>query len=115
MGLTLHRHIAHVDLDAFFANVEVLKNPQLRGKPVMVGGDNRGVVTSCTYEARAFKVKSGMPMQLAKRLCSGGIVVKRDYEQYSYYSKMVTEIIADSVPVFEKSSIDEFYIDLSTN
>lgn len=113
MGLSLHRHIAHVDLDAFFASVEVLKNPRLRGKPVMVGGDSRGVVTSCTYEARAFKVKSGMPMRLAKRLCPGGIVVKGDYEQYSYYSNMVTEIIADNVPVFEKSSIDEFYIDMT--
>jgi DNA polymerase-4 len=113
MGLILNRHIAHVDLDAFFASVEVLKNPQLRGKPVIVGGDNRGVVTSCTYEARVFKVKSGMPVRLAKRLCPGAIIVKGDFEKYSYYSKMVTEIISDEVPVFEKASIDEFYIDMT--
>jgi DNA polymerase-4 len=113
MGLILNRHIAHVDLDAFFASVEVLKNPQLRGKPVIVGGDNRGVVTSCTYEARVFKVKSGMPVRLAKRLCPGAIVVKGDFEKYSYYSKMVTDIISDEVPIFEKASIDEFYIDMT--
>jgi DNA polymerase IV len=113
MGLVLNRHIAHVDLDAFYASVEVLKNPRLRGKPVIVGGDTRGVVTSCTYEARAFKVKSGMPTRLAKRLCPGAIFVKGDFEKYSLYSQMVTDIIADEVPIFEKSSIDEFYIDMT--
>ena len=113
MPLALNRHIAHVDLDAFYASVEVLKNPRLRGKPVIVGGDTRGVVTSCTYEARAFKVKSGMPTRLAKRLCPGGIFVKGDFDQYTRYSQLVTEIIADKAPVFEKSSIDEFYIDMT--
>ena len=113
MPLALNRHIAHVDLDAFYASVEVLKNPRLRGKPVIVGGDTRGVVTSCTYEARAFKVKSGMPTRLAKGLCPGGIFVKGDFDQYTRYSQLVTEIIADKAPVFEKSSIDEFYIDMT--
>lgn len=113
MALDLNRHIAHVDLDAFYASVEVLKNPRLRGKPVIVGGENRGVVTSCTYEARAFKVKSGMPTRLAKRLCPGGIFVKGDFGQYTRYSQLVTDIIAQKAPVFEKSSIDEFYIDMT--
>jgi DNA polymerase-4 len=108
------RHIAHFDLDAFYVSVEQLRNPKLNGKPVIVGGSSeRGVVTSCSYEARKYGVHSAMPMRHALRLCSHAVVVKGDYEAYSQYSKVVTDVIRDRVPLFEKASIDEFYIDLT--
>jgi DNA polymerase-4 len=108
------RHIAHLDLDAFFVSVECLKNSRLKGKPLIVGGDGeRGVVTSCSYEARKFGVHSAMPARLARRLCPEAIFIRGDFESYSKYSKLVTDIIQDTVPVFEKSSIDEFYVDLT--
>jgi DNA polymerase-4 len=91
-----------------------LKNSNLKGKPLIVGGiGDRGVVTSCSYEARKFGVHSAMPVKLARRLCPQSIVLRGDFEAYSKYSKLVTEIIQDTVPVFEKSSIDEFYVDLT--
>jgi len=109
-----HRDIAHFDLDTFFVSVEQLRNPKLIGKPVLVGGSNdRGVVASCSYEARKFGIHIAMPMYKAKRLCKEAIIVKGDYEAYSKKSIEVTEIIGDRVPLFEKTSIDEFYIDLS--
>lgn len=112
--MTISRHISHLDLDAFFVSVECLKNPVLKGKPLIVGGSgDRGVVAACSYEARRFGIHSAMPMKLARRLCPQALVISGDMEDYSRYSKLVTEIIADKVPVFEKSSIDEFYIDLS--
>ena len=108
------RHITHMDLDTFFVSVEYLRNARLRGKPILVGGmSDRGVVASCSYEARKFGIHSGMPMRTALRLCSHAIVVKSDFEVYTKYSKLVTEIIKDKVPLFEKASIDEFYIDLT--
>src|SRR5580658_10282381 len=108
------RHIAHFDLDAFFVSVECLKAPGLRGKPLLVGGSgDRGVVTTCSYEARKFGIHSAMPMRLARRLCPEAIIIRGDMESYSRYSRLVTEIIQDTVPLFEKASIDEFYIDLS--
>jgi len=108
------RHIAHFDLDSFFVSVEQLKDARLKGRPVAVGGtSDRGVIASCSYEARKFGVHSAMPVRLAKRLCPELLMVKGDYEAYSRYSTQVTDIIADSVPLFEKSSIDEFYIDLT--
>lgn len=108
------RHIAHFDLDAFFVSVEVLRNSRLRGKPVIVGGaGDRSVVAACSYEARTFGIHSAMPMQLARRLCPEAIVIRGDMECYANYSRLVTEIMQDSVPLFEKASIDEFYIDLS--
>src|SRR5688572_20479288 len=108
------RHIAHMDLDSFFVSVELLRNPKLRGKPVLIGGSSeRGVVAACSYEARKFGIHSAMPMYAAKRLCKEAIIVKSDFEAYSKYSKLVTEVIADSTPLFEKASIDEFYIDLT--
>jgi DNA polymerase-4 len=114
MILSNLRNIAHFDLDAFFVSVEQLKNPKLRGKPVAVGGDgDRGVVTSCSYEARKFGVHSAMPIRLARRLCPQLIAVRGDYESYGKYSALVTDVIRDSVPEFEKASIDEFYIDLT--
>ncbi len=108
------RTIMHVDLDAFFVSVVCLKNTQLTGKPVIIGGSSdRGVVASCSYEARKFGVSSAMPIKMAKMLCPQGIYMKGDMESYSHYSTMVTEIISEHVPVYEKSSIDEFYTDLS--
>jgi len=108
------RLIVHMDLDTFFVSVERLKDARLINKPVVVGGTgDRGVVASCSYEARAFGVHSAMPMRQARMLCPEVIVVRGDYEHYSYYSNMVTEIVAEKVPLYEKSSIDEFYIDMS--
>jgi len=108
------RHIAHLDLDSFYVSVERLRNPKLIGKPVLIGGSSdRSVVASCSYEARKFGIHSAMPMKTARKLCSHAIIVNGDMETYSKYSGIVTEIIQDSVPLFEKSSIDEFYIDMT--
>jgi DNA polymerase-4 len=105
---------SHVDLDSFFVAVERLNNPKLHGKPVLVGGSSdRGVVAACSYEAREFGIHSAMPMRKAKMLCPEAIIVKGDHEQYSKYSDVVTNIIAEAVPVYEKTSIDEFYMDLT--
>ena len=114
MFLNNSRHITHMDLDAFFVSVEQLRNPKLKGKPILIGGSSdRGVVAACSYEARKFGIHSAMPMKAALRLCRNAIVVKSDFEAYSKYSRLVTDVIRDSVPLFEKSSIDEFYIDLT--
>lgn len=114
MLINADRHIAHFDLDAFFVSVECLKNPVLKGKPLIVGGSgDRGVVAACSYEARRFGIHSAMPMKLARRLCPHALIISGDMENYSKFSKLVTDIIADKVPIFEKSSIDEFYIDLT--
>ncbi|HEX3767194.1 MAG TPA: DNA polymerase IV [Puia sp.] len=109
-----NRAIAHFDLDAFYVHVEYLRNARLRGKPIAVGGhSDRGVIASCSYEARKFGVHSAMPTRLAKRLCPELIIVHGDMDSYSRFSNMVTEIIQSEVPLFEKSSIDEFYIDMT--
>jgi DNA polymerase-4 len=111
---TANRHIVHFDLDSFFVSVERLKNSSLKGKPIAVGGQSdRGVIASCSYEARKFGVKSAMPVKLAKRLCPELLLIRGDMDSYSRYSNLVTEIIGDKVPLFEKASIDEFYIDMS--
>ncbi|CAN5395533.1 DNA polymerase IV [soil metagenome] len=108
------RSILHLDLDSFFVSVERLRNPQLQGKPLIIGGrSDRGVVASCSYETRQFGVHSAMPVRLARQLCPQAMIISGDMEAYSQYSKLVTEIIADKAPLFEKSSIDEFYIDAS--
>jgi DNA polymerase-4 len=108
------RHIAHFDLDAFFVSVEILKNPGLKGQPIIVGGDGqRGIVAACSYEARKYGIQSAMPALTAKRLCPQAIFLRGSYHDYSHYSRLVTQIIADSVPVYEKASVDEFYIDLT--
>ncbi len=108
------RSILHMDLDSFFVSVERLKDPSLLGKPVIVGGvGHRGVVSSCSYEARKFGVHSAMAGAKAHQLCPHGIFLSGDSAAYSKYSRMVTEIIADSAPLFEKASIDEFYVDLT--
>lgn len=110
----MERQIVHFDLDAFFVSVEQLRHTELKGKPLIVGGDSqRGVVASASYEARKFGVHSAMSMKLAKRLCPQAIVIQGDYESYARYSSLVTEIIAEKVPLYEKSSIDEFYADLT--
>jgi DNA polymerase-4 len=110
----MERNIIHLDLDAFFVAVECKKEPKLRGKPLIVGGSSRrGVVAACSYEARRFGVHSAMPMYLALQLCPDATVISGDMESYSQHSHLVTSIIADSSPTFEKSSIDEFYIDAS--
>ena len=107
------RIIAHFDLDSFFVSVEVLNDPSLRGKPVFVGGSERGVVAACSYEARKFGIHSGMPSKKALQLCPHAIVVKGTRGEYSRYSRWVTQIIAAKAPLFEKASIDEFYLDLT--
>ncbi|MDP1842221.1 MAG: DNA polymerase IV [Sediminibacterium sp.] len=108
------RYIAHLDLDSFFVSVEVLNNPSLKGKAVIVGGSkDRGVVTTCSYEARKFGVRSAMPMHKAMKLCPHAILVQGTRGEYSRYSRWVTEIIAAKAPLFEKASIDEFFIDLT--
>lgn len=107
------RIIAHFDLDSFFVSVECLLDPSLKGKPVIVGGGDRGVVAACSYEARKYGIHSAMPSARAKQLCPQAIFVKGTRGEYSRYSRWVTDIIASKAPLFEKASIDEFYIDLS--
>ena len=107
------RHIAHFDLDSFFVSVEIRNNPSLKGKSVLVGGYERGVVAACSYEARKFGIHSAMPMKKAMQLCPQAIITNASRDQYSKYSRWVTDIIASKVPLFEKASIDEFYIDLT--
>ncbi|WP_407518371.1 DNA polymerase IV [Elizabethkingia anophelis] len=109
----MERAIVHMDLDTFFVSCERLKNSELTGKPVIIGGGDRGVVASCSYETRYFGVRSAMPIKMALRLCPEARVIKGDMEHYSNMSHMVTQIIQEKVPVLEKASIDEFYLDLS--
>jgi len=110
----MERSIVHMDLDSFFVSVERLVNSKLIGKPVIIGGtSDRGVVASCSYEARKFGVSSAMPSKLARRLCPDAIWVRGDMELYSKYSTDVTKIIAEKAPLFEKASIDEHYIDMT--
>ena len=110
----MERTILHLDLDTFFVSVERLLNPSLEGRPVVVGGmGDRGVVSTCSYEARCFGVHSAMPMRTARQLCAQAVFLRGDMELYSYYSRLVTDIIADRAPVYEKMSIDEHYLDLT--
>lgn len=108
------RAILHLDLDAFFVSVALLQHPELRGKPLIIGGhSDRGVVSSCSYEARQYGVRSAMPVQSALRLCPEAIVLPTDMQAYVRHSRLVTQIIADAAPVLQKASIDEFYVDLT--
>jgi len=108
------RTIVHLDLDTFFVSVERLQNARLRGKPVIIGGmSDRGVVASCSYEARRYGVNSAMPMRTAKQLCWDAFFIRGDMETYSKYSNMVTDIIAERAPLYEKASIDEHYLDIT--
>ena len=108
------KSILHLDLDTFFVSVERLLHPELNEKPLLVGGlGDRGVVAACSYETRRFGVHSGMSMKVARQLCPQATVIKGNSATYSKYSDVVTEIIKNKVPAFEKASIDEFYADLS--
>ncbi|MBS1729201.1 MAG: DNA polymerase IV [Bacteroidetes bacterium] len=108
------RYIAHYDLDSFFVSVEILNNPLLKNKPVLVGGkEGRGVVAACSYAARKFGIHSAMPMQKAMLLCPQAIVCPGDYASYARYSQWVTDMILAKAPLVEKASIDEFYLDLT--
>lgn len=108
------RAILHLDMDAFFASVEIKKNSAFEGLPLLVGGSGgRGVVTSCSYEARRFGIHAGMPMAIALRRCPDAKTIKGDFESYEQHSKLVTDIIAEEGPVYEKASIDEFYLDIT--
>ncbi|WP_186756381.1 DNA polymerase IV [Echinicola salinicaeni] len=108
------RTIVHMDLDSFFVSVERLFDSRLNGKPILIGGTgDRGVVASCSYEARIFGIHSAMPMRTARQLCPEALIIRGDTERYSQKSHEITEIIREEVPLFEKSSIDEFYIDYS--
>ncbi len=110
----MHKTILHLDLDTFYVSVERLINSELKYRPLLVGGtSDRGVVAACSYETRAFGVHSGMPMKMAKELCPEAVVIRGNAGTYSKHSDVVTEIIKEKVPIFEKSSIDEFYADLS--
>ena len=110
----MDRAILHFDLDTFFVSVERKQDSRLERKPILVGGTgDRGVVAACSYETRQFGVHSGMPMKMARMLCPEATVIRGNGEAYSKQSKEVSEIISQSVPVFEKASIDEFYADLS--
>ncbi len=110
----MQKTILHLDLDTFFVSVERLINSELRDKPLLVGGtSDRGVVAACSYETRGFGVHSGMPMKMARELCPEAVVIRGNAGTYSKHSDVVTDIIKEQVPVFEKSSIDEFYADLS--
>lgn len=113
-GEMVARSILHLDLDSFFVSVERLKNAALIGKPVVIGGTSgRGVVSSCSYEARKYGVRSAMPMRQALRLCPDAVVVRGDMEGYSKYSRLVAEVLQAKAPVVEQASIDEFYLDLT--
>lgn len=106
--------ILHLDLDTFFVSVERLYDNRLIGKPVIIGGtSDRGVVASCSYEARAYGVHSAMPMKRAKELCPDAIQIRGNSGTYTKHSEAVTEIIKETVPIYEKTSIDEFYADLT--
>ena len=110
----MQKTILHLDLDTFFVSVERLINSELQSKPLLVGGtSDRGVVAACSYETRGFGIHSGMPMKMARELCPEAVVIRGNAGTYSKHSDLVTEIIKEQVPVFEKSSIDEFYADLS--
>ena len=110
----MDKQIIHIDQDAFFVSVELLKNSSLVGKPVIIGGtSDRGVVASCSYEARKFGIHSAMPSRMARQLCPHAIFIRGNMDEYSKYSHMVTDILQEKVPVLEKASIDEHYIDMT--
>lgn len=110
----MERKIVHLDMDSFFVSVEQLRDSRLKGIPLAVGSTgDRGIITTCSYEARLFGLRSGMSMKLAKKLCPQLLIIRGDFERYSMYSRMITEIIADNTPKYEKASIDEFYVDMS--
>jgi DNA polymerase-4 len=110
-----YRAILHLDLDAFYAAVEMLENPELAGKPILVGGrpESRGVVATASYAARTYGIHSAMPMYRAVRLCPDAIVLPPRFDLYREYSRRVMMILRDAAPVLEIVSIDEAYLDLT--
>jgi len=110
----MSKTILHIDLDTFYVSVERLLNRELQNRPLLVGGTgDRGVVAACSYETRGFGVHSGMPMKMARQLCPEAVVIRGNSGEYSKHSDIVTEIVKEHVPLFEKSSVDEFYADLT--
>jgi DNA polymerase-4 len=108
------KNILHLDLDTFFVSCERLIDSRLKNRPLLVGGTgDRGIVAACSYETRLFGVHSGMSMKVAKRLCPEAVTIRGNTSIYSKYSQIVTEIVKEKVPLFEKASIDEFYADLT--
>jgi hypothetical protein len=113
---TPHRKIIRIDMDAFYASVEQRDNPELRGKPVAVGGSaKRGVVAAASYEARKFGVRSAMPSVTAKRQCPDLIFVKPRFEVYKTISRQIRDIFAEHTPIIEPLSLDEAYLDVTEN
>ena len=113
-GIVSSRSILHLDLDTFFVSVERLLDSRLEGIPILIGGpSDRGVVAACSYEARRFGVRSGMPMRMARALCPEATLIRGNSANYVHHSRAVTDIVRESVPVCEKASIDEFYADLT--
>jgi len=111
---SLERSIVHMDLDTFFVSCERLMDSNLNNRPVLIGGtSDRGVVAACSYEARKYGVHSAMPMRFARQLCPEAIILRGNTGIYTKYSTLVTDVIKDTVPLYEKASIDEFYIDLT--
>ncbi|MCC9070968.1 DNA polymerase IV [Flavobacterium sp. F-65] len=109
----MERSIVHIDMNTFFVSCERLTNSELNGIPLIIGGGERGVVASCSYEARRFGVRSAMPIHMAMKLCPQAKIMKGDMELYSRLSHDITEIIQEKAPVVEKASIDEFYLDIT--
>ena len=110
----MERLVMHVDMDAFFASIEQRDHEEYRGKPLIVGGlSGRGVVSTCSYEARRFGVHSAMPIVRARRLCPQGIFVEGDYANYKAVSQQIFAIFARYAPVVEPLSIDEAFLDLT--
>src|SRR5271157_704092 len=109
------RSIVHLDADAFFAAVEQAADPKLRGKPIAVGGEKRGIIASASYEARRFGVYTPMPTARARKLCPKLIVLPGDYERYEQFSNWMFSYAYDFTPEVEQTSIDEGYFDLTAN
>jgi DNA polymerase-4 len=111
------RRILHLDMDAFFASVELLRQPALRGRPLIIGGrgdpSRRGVVSTCTYEARAFGVRSGMPLRTAARLCPEAVYMPTDFAAYSHWSRRFKALMREVSPLFEDRGIDEAFLDIT--